>query len=92
MTLTIIFGVGVLFLLTLAGLAFFLSRNTTRLNRIEPDGSEFASLELSRSQREHLLELVRQRKNIEAIKEYRLITGSSLKAAKNAIDRLSLDS
>lgn len=87
----IIFGVGLLFFLSLAFLALLLSQNTTRLNRVEPDSDEFASFTLSQSQRQRLLELIEQGNKIQAIKEYRILAGCSLKAAKNAIDRLGWD-
>lgn len=92
MTLIMIFGVGLLFFLSLACLAFLLNQNTTRLNRVEPDLEESANIKLSLGERQHLIELIQQGQKIQAIKEYRVLTRCSLKAAKHAIDRLGLDS
>ncbi len=92
MTLVIVFAGGVFFLLCLAFLAFLLGRNTTRLNRSEPAWDEEPTAPLPLSQQQMILTLIQQGRKIEAIKQYKLLTGVSLKTAKGQVDRLERES
>ncbi|MDS3860392.1 hypothetical protein RIF25_06175 [Thermosynechococcaceae cyanobacterium BACA0444] len=88
MAITVVIGIGLLFLLSLAVLAFFLSLNRINAERNSALDYDADPVSLTMGEKMMIRDLVQQGQKIAAIKRYRLLTGCDLKTAKEQVERL----
>jgi hypothetical protein len=91
MVISVVIGIGLLVLLSLAVLTFGLSVSRIsyqRSRRDNRDDQELPPPHLSLGEQKMIQDLVDEGRKIEAIKHYRLLTGCSLKMAKEQVERI----